>query len=37
MHYEVELGCVIGKELRDLPPDDEQGALGAIECRETLL
>lgn len=32
LHYEVELACVIGKEVRDLAPDDEKGALGAIQC-----
>ncbi|OMP87370.1 putative hydrolase, partial [Diplodia seriata] len=32
MHYEVELGLVMGKTLRDLHPDDEQGALDSIEA-----
>ncbi|KAK0661038.1 putative hydrolase C21C3.09c [Lasiodiplodia hormozganensis] len=32
MHYEVELGLVIGKTLRDLHPDDEKGALDSIEA-----
>jgi len=32
MHYEVELGLVIGKTVRDLDPEDEKGALDAIEC-----
>ncbi|KAF2750688.1 hypothetical protein M011DRAFT_437074 [Sporormia fimetaria CBS 119925] len=31
MHYEVELGLVMGKTLRDLDPEDTQGALDAIE------
>ncbi|KAF1989652.1 hypothetical protein K402DRAFT_390613 [Aulographum hederae CBS 113979] len=31
MHYEVELGLVIGKTVRDLDPADEQGALDAID------
>ncbi|KAF2682633.1 hypothetical protein K458DRAFT_419480 [Lentithecium fluviatile CBS 122367] len=31
MHYEVELGLVMGKTVRDLHPDDTQGALDAIE------
>ncbi|KAJ5226159.1 hypothetical protein N7468_007384 [Penicillium chermesinum] len=31
LHYEVELGVVIGKTLRDLDPRDEQGALDAIQ------
>lgn len=32
VHFEVELGLVIGKEVRDLDPEDTQGALDAIEC-----
>lgn len=31
MHYEVELGLIMGKTVRDLHPDDTQGALDAIE------
>jgi 2-keto-4-pentenoate hydratase/2-oxohepta-3-ene-1,7-dioic acid hydratase in catechol pathway len=31
MHYEVELGLVMGKTVRDLHPDDTEGALDAIE------
>jgi acylpyruvate hydrolase len=31
LHFEVELGLVIGKTVRDLPEADEQGALDAIE------
>ncbi|KAF2869263.1 hypothetical protein BDV95DRAFT_498103 [Massariosphaeria phaeospora] len=31
MHYEVELGLVIGKTIRDLRKDNTQGALDAIE------
>lgn len=31
LHYEVELGLVMGKTVRDLDPQDEQGALDAIE------
>lgn len=31
VHYEVELGLVIGKTVRDLDPEDEQGALDAIQ------
>lgn len=31
LHYEVELGLVIGKTLRDLDPEDHQGALDAID------
>ena len=30
MHYEVELGLIIGKTIRDLHPDDTRGALDAI-------
>ncbi|GME22400.1 putative fumarylacetoacetate hydrolase family protein [Neofusicoccum parvum] len=32
MHYEVELGLIIGKTLRDLHPEDEKGALDSIEA-----
>lgn len=31
MHYEVELGLVMGKTIRDLDPEDTEGALDAIE------
>ncbi|KAI4153862.1 MAG: hypothetical protein LQ340_002045, partial [Diploschistes diacapsis] len=31
LHYEVELGCIIGKEVRDLPETDS-AALDAIEA-----
>ncbi|KAK2758783.1 hypothetical protein FQN54_003475 [Arachnomyces sp. PD_36] len=31
LHYEVELGLVMGKEVRDLDPNDEKGALEAID------
>jgi 2-keto-4-pentenoate hydratase/2-oxohepta-3-ene-1,7-dioic acid hydratase in catechol pathway len=31
LHYEVELGCIIGKELRDLDAGDEKGAIDAID------
>src|SRR4051812_39384773 len=31
MHYEVELGLIMGKKVRDLHPEDTQGALDAIE------
>lgn len=30
VHYEVELGLVIGKTIKDLKEDDEQGAMDAI-------
>lgn len=31
LHYEVELGLVIGKTIRDLDPNDEKSAFEAIE------
>ena len=31
MHFEVELGCIIGKSVRDLDAGDEQGAIDAID------
>lgn len=31
MHYEVELGLIIGKTIQDLHPEDTKGALDAIE------
>jgi hypothetical protein len=31
MHYEVELGLIMGKTVRDLHPEDTKGALDAIE------
>ena len=31
LHYEVELALILGKELRDLKSDDEEGAMNAIE------
>jgi 2-keto-4-pentenoate hydratase/2-oxohepta-3-ene-1,7-dioic acid hydratase in catechol pathway len=31
MHYEIELGLIMGKTLRDLHPDDTKGAMDAIE------
>lgn len=30
LHYEVELGLVMGKSVRDLDPTDDKGALDAI-------
>lgn len=32
LHHEVELGLVIGQELRDLHPDDETAAMRAIHA-----
>ncbi|EON97898.1 putative 2-keto-4-pentenoate hydratase protein [Phaeoacremonium minimum UCRPA7] len=31
LHYEVELALIMGKPVKDLKPDDEQGAIDAIE------
>lgn len=31
MHFEVELALVMGKTLTDLDPNDEQGALDAVD------
>jgi len=33
MHYEVELGLVMGKELKDLDPEDHEGAMSAIDSQ----
>jgi len=33
MHFEVELGLVMGKGLRDLDAADEQGAMSAISSK----
>lgn len=30
LHYEVELGLIMGREVRDLDADDEKGAMDAI-------
>jgi 2-keto-4-pentenoate hydratase/2-oxohepta-3-ene-1,7-dioic acid hydratase in catechol pathway len=30
MHYEVELGLIMGKTVRDLHPEDTKGAMDAI-------
>ena len=35
MHYEVELGLIMGKTVRDLDPEDTKGALDAIEGTST--
>jgi 2-keto-4-pentenoate hydratase/2-oxohepta-3-ene-1,7-dioic acid hydratase in catechol pathway len=37
LHYEVELGLVMGKQVRDLDPADEKGALDAISGELYLL
>lgn len=31
LHYEVELGLVMGKSVRDLDPEDNKGAMDAIK------
>lgn len=31
LHYEVELALIMGKRVKDLEPEDEKGALDAIE------
>jgi acylpyruvate hydrolase len=33
LHYEVELGLVMGKEVKNLDPNDEKGAMDSIECK----
>ena len=33
LHYEVELGFVMGRDVRDLDPTDEKGAFDAIDCK----
>lgn len=32
LHYEVELGVIMGKQLRDFDASDEKGAIDAVEC-----
>lgn len=34
LHYEVELGLIMGKQLRDLNASDEKGAIDAVECEQ---
>jgi len=34
MHFEVELALVMGKTLTDLDPNDEQGALDAVDSNK---
>lgn len=31
LHYEVELGLVMGRTVRDLEPEDQEGSLDAID------
>lgn len=33
LHYEVELGLIMGKQLRDFN-GDEKGAIDAVECEQ---
>lgn len=35
MHFEVELALVMGKTLTDLDPNDEAGALDAVDSKNT--
>lgn len=35
LHYEVELALIMGKPVKDLKPDDEQGAIDAIESKSS--
>lgn len=37
LHYEIELGLIMGREVKDLDPRDEKGALDAIECLCSIL
>jgi acylpyruvate hydrolase len=37
MHYEVELGLIMGKTVRDLDPEDTKGAMDAIEGKFLLV
>ena len=36
MHFEVELGLIMGKTVRDLDPEDGKGALDAIEGKTSM-
>lgn len=36
LHYEIELALIMGKKVKDLAPDDEQGALDAIESEHII-
>jgi acylpyruvate hydrolase len=35
LHYEVELGLIIGKTIRDFDARDEKGAIDAIDSKHT--
>jgi acylpyruvate hydrolase len=37
LHYEVELALILGKQVKDLEPSDEKGALDAIESMASAL
>lgn len=36
LHYEVELALIIGKDVKDLDPSDEKGAIEAIAGNESI-
>lgn len=36
LHYEVELALIMGKQVKDLEPTDEKGALEAIESLSSI-
>ena len=36
MHYEVELALIIGKQVKDLHPEDTEGALDAISGESSM-
>jgi 2-keto-4-pentenoate hydratase/2-oxohepta-3-ene-1,7-dioic acid hydratase in catechol pathway len=31
LHYEVELACIVGREVRNMNTDDEEEALDAVD------
>lgn len=35
LHYEIELALIMGKKVKDLAPEDEQGAIDAIDSEST--
>jgi hypothetical protein len=37
LHYEVELALILGKQVKDLEPSDEQSALDAIDSMTSTL
>jgi acylpyruvate hydrolase len=36
LHFEVELALIMGKQVKDLEPTDEKGALDSIESAYTI-